>query len=485
VKVTSEKLPESQVLLNIEVDEATVDRSVEQAYRRLVNQVNIPGFRRGKAPRQLVERYLGKETLLQEGVERLIPEVYRQAVQETGIQPVDQPEFDIVQMRPLVLKATVPVEPTVELGNYQDFRLAPIEVAVSDEQVNDFIERLREQRAEWVPVDRPLRAGDLVSFDVEGVTGVPTFYSASGEPILQLGGGQQVVKESNAEVIVAPQAKTPVPGLQAELIGMTPGQEKRFQLTLPEDFAQSEFAGKDAIFRVVVHSIKEKHLPALDDEFAKAVGEYETLEALRADLKQTLQRSLEREAHEQFENSVIQAAVDRSRVELPAALIDREVERMVSDLRASLAAQRISMEEYLRVTGRGSESELREQLRPDAERRLRTYFVIDAIGRAEGIEVSPSEIQQEIERMVARAGEQAERMRRLLETPERRENISLQLWNQKVIDRLEAIATGKGESGTTEAEAASAPAPTEAAPAEQDAVSAEAPAAEEDTERST
>ena len=446
MKVTSEKLPGSQVLLNIEVDEAAVDKSVEQAYRRLAAQVNIPGFRRGKAPRHLIERYVGKDTLLQEGVEKLVPDVYRQAVEETGIQPIDQPELDVVQMRPLIIKATVPVEPTVELGDYQEIRLTPVEVAVSEQQVNDVVERLREQRAEWSPVERPVKAGDLVNIDVEAVTGVPIFYSSSGEPILQMGGGEQVMSHSGLEVEVNPERDEIVPGLAAQLVGMTVGQEKKFRLTLPQDYADKARAGKDAVFRVVLHNAKEKHLPDLNDEFAKTVGEYETLEQMRNYIRITLQRSLEREAREQFESLVIQAAVDRSRVELPSSLIEREADRMLNELKSSLSAQRVPMEEYLRVTGRANEEELKQQLRPEAERRLRTYFVMNAIGRAEGIEVAPSEIQEEIDRVAERVGEQGFQMRRFLETPERRENISLRIWNQKTIDRLVSIAKGEAEA---------------------------------------
>ena len=450
MKVTSERLPNSQVLLNIEVDQETLDKSVERAYRRLVNQVAIPGFRRGKAPRHLVERYVGKEALLQEGVEQLIPDVYRRAVEEAGIQPVDQPEFNIAQMEPLVIKATVPVEPAVELGDYHSTSLAPVEVAIGEQQVSDLIERMREQHAEWVPVERPVREGDRVTVDVEAITGIPTFYTASGEPMLQLGGGQRVLSETGMELEVEREGKTPVPGFALELIGIAPGSEKKFQLTLPQEFENKEAAGKNAIFRVVVHAVKEKSVPALDDEFAKTVGEFETLDALRADIRERLQAGLRQEASRHFENAVIQAAVDRSRVELPPSLVERELDRMLDELKATLSAQNVSMEEYLSVTGRANEEELHSQLRPEAERRVRTYFTLNAIGRAEGIEVSPEEIEQEIDSIAGQVAEASDRMRSLLSEPKARENLALRLWNQKVIDRLKAIATGNTEAEQTE-----------------------------------
>ncbi|HEY3081997.1 MAG TPA: trigger factor [Chloroflexota bacterium] len=454
VKVTAERLPDAQVVLNIEVEPEKVEKATERAYQSLAGRVRIPGFRPGKAPRYLVERYVGgPDVLKQEGIERVIPEAYREALQQADVRPIDQPEFEVVSTEPFVLKATVSVEPKVELGDYKAVRVPRIPVDVPYERINETIEQLRERQTEWTPVERGAQPGDRLTADVVGTVGVaPTLYDASGQPILQTEGGEKIIDSQNAEVELNPENTAPVPGFHEQLVGVRPKSGKRFLLSLPADWPNEEQRSKSVMFNVTVHEVKEPKVPALDDEFARAVGsEYETLDALREDVRDRLRRQLEHEAEHQYEDAVLRELIAFSRIELPPALIKRETDRLLQNFERTLARQRLALDQYLRLTDKSADG-LREELRPQAEANLRSYLVVREVGQAEGVKVAPEEVEAEIVGATQGMTEaDARQARQTLERPEQREDIEASLWHRKVVKLLTDIAEGPPPTEPAEA----------------------------------
>ena len=442
VKVTAERLPDAQVVLNIEVEPEKVEQATQRAYQSIVNRVNIPGFRRGKAPRPIVERFIGgAEALKQEGLERLIPEVYRDAVKEAELEPIDQPELEVVSVEPLVVKATVSVQPEVEVGDYKSIRLAKVPVEVPYERINETIERVRDQRTTWEPVKRPAKAGDRIVADVSGTIGAaPTLFDAKGEPLAQTEGGETLFDQKNAEIEIDPANDQPVPGFHKQLVGLKAKGEKRFTLSLPADWPNEEQRSRTVLFHVAVDEVKQAKVPALDDEFAKSVGEYENLDALREDIRARLREQLEHEAEHLYEDQVVSEAVKAARIEVPPALVRRETERLVANFERNLARQRLSLDQYLKLTSKSPE-ELREELRPSAESNVRSFLVLREIGKVENVEVSPEEIDAEVERIAQlMGGDDVEQAREMLSRPDEREDIQANLWHRKVLDRLKEIA---------------------------------------------
>ncbi|MCL4459177.1 MAG: trigger factor [Chloroflexi bacterium] len=448
MRVTAEKIEDSRVLLNIEVEREPVDRSLEQAYRRIVNRINVPGFRKGKAPRYIVERLVGQDTLMQEGLELLWPEVYRQAVAESGIKPIDQPEWDIVQLEPLVLKATVPVQPTVQLGDYHQIRLSRERVEVSAQQVESALAQVREEHSEWLPVQRPVATGDRLNITALGrISGATLLYADSGEPLLETERGEVFLDDKDVEHVVQPEPSRPLPGFAEALVGMKRGEMKQFRLTLPPDLPRADLAAREAVFQVTVHEIKEKHLPELNDGFAKSIGEYESLEALKEDVRRSLQRRAEYEAERRLEEAVLERVVDQATVEMPTILIEREIDGLWQDFKERLEREHMALPQYLANVGK-NEADLREELQPVAKRRLKTFFVIDQIAKEEKIEVEPGEVDETIER-VAGVFKDEPRIRASLDTAESKKELGVDLRYRKTLHRLVQIATS-GETPDAE-----------------------------------
>jgi trigger factor len=443
VKVTAERLPDAQVVLNIEVEPEALAKATDRAFQSLASRMNVPGFRRGKAPRYLIERMIGgPEALRQEGIERVIPEVYREAIQQSGVEPIDQPELEVVSVDPLVVKATVSVQPEVELGDYKSIRVPRLPVEVPYERINETIERLREQQTRWEPVERPARAGDRVTADVNATIGAaPTLVDASGQPLLNTEGRETLIDQKNAEIELDPESASPVPGFHKELVGLAPKAEKRFVVPLPADWPDEAQRGQSVLFQVQLHEVKEAKVPALDDDFAKAVGEYETLDGLREDVRNRLREQLEHEAEHHYQDSVIGEAVARSNIVLPPALIRRETERLVRNFEQNLARQRLSLDQYLKLTDKTREG-LADDLRPTAERNLKNYLVLREVAQAENVAVTDEEIEAEIERVAGSIGDEAEaaRARQMLSGERERDDIQAGLWERKVTQLLIGVA---------------------------------------------
>ena len=431
MKVSAERISEGQVVLQIEVEPERLEGALDSAYRRLVTKTEVPGFRRGKAPRAMLERYLGEHALLHDAIDGLLPQVYQEAVEEQELDPIDFPEVEIVTEQPLVLKATVPLRPTVDLGEYQALRVPRDPVTVEPERVQEQLERLRRRYATLEPVQRPLQWGDVVRADVFG---------AVGETVL--------VDEKDAEFRLPEGEVISLPGFAERLIGAEEGAELRFDLTVPPDSSDSRLAGENCSYRVVIHGMKEEKLPELDDDFARQVGEgFPTLVALRERIASDLQRIEEEVAEHRYHDQIISALLARAELDYPPVLVERDVDRLLQE-QAGPAQQGRDLERYLQRVGK-SEEELRAELRPQAEERVRRSLVLSRVTEAENITVDDAEVEAEVERLAEGAGQQADEARRFFASEQGRDTLRRSLLTRKTLERLVDIASAGEAAGAS------------------------------------
>jgi trigger factor len=436
VKISTQALESSQVLLEIEVEQPRVERALDEAYKRYAQRLDIPGFRRGKAPRPLVERLVGRESLLEAAIERLVPAVYREAIVEAGLHPIEEAQVQIVEMEPLRIKATVPVRPQVRLGDYRSLRRELQVPPVSEEQVEQLIAQLREAYATWVPVERPAQLGDRVALDVRGTV---------GERVL--------LDRRDVEYVLREEDQRPLPGFAAALVGLAADSERTFTLRVPADFADAEVAGQEAAFTVRLHWVKEKQLPAVDDAFASTVGTFNTVEELRAHLRDELAARAAAEARERLAEEVVEAVVGAASLELPPQAVEKQAERLREQLADLLDKQGATIEQYLQLTGKTAAA-LDEELRERARRELARTFVLDAVADAEQITVDPVEVEAELRRVTSGRADAPRALRAALNNRQLRERVELALRERKAIARLVELATrepAEPEAATTAA----------------------------------
>lgn len=426
LNVTAERIPDSQVVLTIEVDPERVEKSMEQAYRRVAPRVRIPGFRPGKAPRRVVELHLGRETLLHEALDRLVPEVVEEAIKAQELEMVATPDLEITSLEPVVIKATVPVRPTVDLGEYRALRIEPEPVEVDEAEVERMLESLRRRYADIEPVERPVQEGDRVRLDITGEVE-----------------GRTVLRQEDVEVSARSDDLANVPGVYERLLGMSKGEEVEFEAVLPEDYARRELAGKPIHYRVRVLEVKSERLPELNDDFARQVGEgFESVAALRERIRADLRARAEEEAKRRLEEKAVAALVEQARLEFPPQLVEREIDHLVQDITRPAAGEgRRALERFLQQVGR-SEQELREELRPTAIERVKRSLVLSRLAELEDIAVTPEEIEQELASL-AGTSPQAAQIRQLFDTPSGREVIERQLRSRRTLERLVQIVTGQ------------------------------------------
>jgi trigger factor len=430
VKVTTEESEGSQIVLDMEIEPERIEKAMERAYRRIVSRVNVPGFRRGKAPRAMIERVVGRETLMSEAMEILLPEAYQEAVNQTGIDPVDVPKLDVVSAEPLSVRATVAVRPRVEMGDYRAIRQSQQPVEITEEQVDKTMESLRESRGQWIAVERASETGDLVTIDIRGRTESKEFLNSQA-----------------LQVLLDPERPVLAPGVVEQIAGMQAGDHKAFDIALPEDFADKEIAGQEAALEVAVNAIKERQVPEMDDELAKDMGEYASVDELRTAIRREMEEQAQAQARRSLEASVVDAVVEQAKVEPPQTWVDRQAQALRESTQQRLRGQGISEPRYLQVTGR-TEASYMEELASDARRHLRRTLVLNAVADAEGITVTDEEVDTAIEQ-AAGAGEGTV-------SPEERErlrpNVRSVLREQKTVARLVEIAEGAEGSGEQEEE---------------------------------
>jgi trigger factor len=429
MKASWEKTEKNQGVLTVETDEQSVAKALDQAFKKVVKKVSVPGFRKGKVPRPIFEKRFGVEALYQDALDILLPEAYEAAVKETGIEPVDRPEIDIEQLekgKSLIFKATVTVKPEVKLGEYKGLEVEEKDFSVKPEDVDAELERMQKQQGQLEAIeDGAVEKGDRVIIDFEGfVDGEPFEGGKAEKYTLEVGSG------------------TFIPGFEDQLVGMKPGEEKDVEVTFPEDYHASELAGKPAVFKVKLHEIKRLNLPELDDEFAQDVSEFDTLAELKADIEKNLNDKAKKEKENYIRNELVELAAKNAEIEIPQVMIDHEVDHMLRDFEQRLMYQGLNLEMYAQFTGQDKEA-LKEQFKEDAEKRVRANLVLEAIAKAENIEVTEEEIEQEIKTMAEQMGREVEEVRKLLEQQGVIESVKEQLRVKKTIDLLVSNSKNK------------------------------------------
>ncbi len=381
-----EKLEGNQVVLTVEVDAEKVNEGLDAAFKKVVQQVNVPGFRKGKMPRQMFEKRFGVESLYQEAVDYLLPEAYTNAITETGIEPIDRPEIDVEQIekgKNFIFKATVQVKPEVKLGEYKGLEIAAFDTNVTDEEVEAELKKMQERHAELVVKEEGTAAnGDTVVIDFAGSVDGVAFEGGTAENYtLELGSASFI------------------PGFEEQLVGLAAGEEKDVEVTFPEEYHAAELAGKPAVFKTKIHEIKGKELPELDDEFAKdADDEVETLAELKEKIKNRIEHDKKHQEEHHIQNSVVEKATANAEMAVPEVMVNVEVDRMMSEFEQRLQSQGMNLELYFQFSGQ-QESALRDQMKSEAEQRVRGNLTLEAIAQAENIEVASEDVDAELEKM--------------------------------------------------------------------------------------
>lgn len=383
-----EKQEGNQGVLTFEVDAEKFNEGLDAAFKKVVKTVSVPGFRKGKMPRQMFEKRFGVESLYQDAIDILLPEAYSNAIDETGIEPVDRPEIDVDQIergQSLVFKATVTVKPEVKLGEYKGLEVEAFDTEVTDEDVAAELKALQERHAELVvKEDAPAENGDTVVLDFEGFVDGEAFEGGQAENhSLELGSGSFI------------------PGFEEQLVGVKAGEEKDVEVSFPEEYHAAELAGKPAVFKVKVHEIKGKELPELDDEFAKDVDEeVETLEALKEKTLNRLKHDKEHQKEHAIQDAVVEKAAANADIDVPEVMVNNEVDRMLQEFEQRLQMQGMNLELYFQFSGQ-DEAALREQMKEDAGNRVRVNLTLEAIVKAENIEVTEEDVNAELENMAS------------------------------------------------------------------------------------
>ncbi|MDD5287554.1 MAG: trigger factor [Dehalococcoidales bacterium] len=429
MKVTNEKTENRQAYLTIEVEPSEVETATEATYRKLVKKVNIPGFRKGKAPRATFERHIGKHELFHEMLDDMVPDVYKKAIAEQKLEPIAEPQIELEKEDPVILKAVVPLKPVVNLGDYKTIELKPQAAEVTEEMVNAVVEQLRHQHATWEPAERAVEFNDLVTIDVES--------TMKGEPFVNQKGAQyQVAKESIS----------PAPGFAEQLVEMKKDEEKEFKIQYPADYPQKEVQGNEAAFKVKVIEVKQEKLPEVNDDFAKQVGtDITSMEAMRQKITEDLKKRVEDRVKRDFEDKVIEAATAMSQVEYPPVLVDAEVDHSLERNLRFLQSTGQNIETYLKSIDKTID-QLREELRPTSVKRVAESLVVGKIAEQEKVEVTPAEIDAEIEEMVKNSSGNKDELKKALQSQRNRESIEDTLIARKTIQKLTEIAQSQKEA---------------------------------------
>ena len=435
VTVSTRPEPGSKMVLEIEVPSDEVARHFATAYRHVAERTKVPGFRPGKAPRHVIDRFVGRASVLSEAIEHLVSDSYGAALDQTDVMPIDNPDVDIdpaavVEGQPVSFTATVPVRPEVELGAYTDYSFGLEVPEVTDEQVEQVIGELREQQATLRPVDgRGAVEGDIASVKFAGTIDGEPFEGGSADRLPVVIGEDRMI-----------------PGWEQQLVGLAIGATRGFDITFPDDYRVEELRGKEAHFEVEVLDLREKLLPDVTDEFAQSVGDMKTVDELRTEIRDAMTRRADAEARHAFGDRIIDFAVSNASVELPEVMVANEIEIMRDELQTRLAQQRIGLEQYLALA-KQTPDELTTELREPATRRVKTLLVLSAIAEKEGIDATDEQIDAEIANQLERYGEDA-KLREYLSSRRGRSYLRMTLRNRTLVDTLVDRALGTDASAT-------------------------------------
>ncbi|EMI12481.1 trigger factor [Bacillus stratosphericus LAMA 585] len=386
MSVKWEKQEGNEGVLTVEVDAETFNKALDDAFKKVVKQVSIPGFRKGKVPRGLFEQRFGVESLYQDALDILLPVEYPKAIDEAGIEPVDRPEIDVEKIEKgesLIFTAKVTVKPEVKLGDYKGLNVEKDDTSVSDEEVQEELKAMQNRQAELVVKEEgAIENGDTVVLDFEGFVDGEAFEGGKAENYsLEVGSGSFI------------------PGFEEQLVGLEAGAEKDVEVTFPEEYHAEDLAGKPAVFKVKIHEIKAKELPALDDEFAKDVDEeVETIAELTEKTKKRLEEAKENEAEGKLREELVAKASENAEVDVPQAMVDTELDRMMKEFEQRLQMQGMNLELYFQFSGQ-DEDALKEQMKEDAAKRVKSNLTLEVIAAAEDLQVSDEEVEEELSKM--------------------------------------------------------------------------------------
>lgn len=393
---TMEKMAGSKVKLTVEVDAARFEEATQQAYRKTGKKYNVPGFRKGKAPRRMIESMYGPLVFFDEAFDIVYPDVYKEALEEHGIEPVGRPDVSIEELgslaenKPVVFSVEIPVYPEVKLGAYKGIEVEKQAYTVTDEMVENEIRQEQEKVARYVDVDRAVENGDEVNLDYSGSVDGVKFDGGTAE-------GQNLVIGSGMFI----------PGFEEKMVGMQAGEERDIELRFPEQYHAKDLAGKEAVFHVKVNSVRVKELPELDDAFAQDVSTFDTLEELRSDKRAKLEENFAQQARVRMENEAVKKIIEGTEMEIPDAMVDRQIDYMLQDTAYRLSMQGMSLEDYCKYTGMTLDS-LRAQMREDALRRVQGQIVLGEVTKAEDVKATEEDIDAQIEEYAQRLGKAVE-----------------------------------------------------------------------------
>lgn len=433
-----EKIENSEACIQIEVDAEKMEEGLQYAYRKIVKKVNIPGFRRGKAPRPLLESYYGKEILYQDALEYVVPSAYEKALEDLNIEPIADPDFEIGEIeegKPFTFKAIVPVKPEVKLGNIEGLNVEIPELVVTDKEVERSLENLRASYAQLeAKTDEPAELGDTLTIDFEGFIGDEPFAGGKGEDYpLELG------------------SKTFIPGFEEQLVGAKAGDTVEVNVVFPEGYHAEDLAGKEARFVVKVKAIETKKLKDLNDEFAQEVSDFDTLDELKADIRKRLEEAVEKQKKELLRNEILEKLLEVCEISVPNAAVENQARRMMQEFKRSLYAQGLNLQAYFNALNL-TEDEFLQDIWPEAEKRVKTNFILEKIIEEKGFEATDEEIDKEIKEIAANMGMEFEQAKESLASM--RDRMAYGLKIDKAFDYLidNANITVKKTEGENEVE---------------------------------
>ena len=402
-----EKLEHNMAKLTVEVAAEDVEKALQAAYLKQRKQINIPGFRKGKVPRQMIEKMYGPEVFYDEAANNMIPDAYAKAYDESELDIVSQPKIEVVQMekgKPFIFTAEVATKPEVTLGDYKGLKVDKVSTRVTQKEVDEEIEKERERNARTIEVtDRAVQDKDEVTLDFEGFVDGVAFEGGKGEDYpLTIGSGSFIS------------------GFEEQLIGAEIDKEVEVNVTFPKEYHSEELAGKDATFKCTVHTIKAKELPELDDEFASEVSECETMDAYRAEVKKNIKERKERTGKEKKENQAVDQAIENAQMDIPEAMIEFQVRQMADDFARRIQQQGLTVEQYFQFTGMTAEK-MMEEMKPQAEKSIKTRLVLEAIVKAENIEVSDERVEEELTKMAEAYQMEVEKLKEFMGENEKKQ----------------------------------------------------------------
>ena len=421
--ISQDEIQDRQTVLHIELEEDDVDPFINRAYQRVVQKANIPGFRKGKAPRSVIEQFYGKDYLLNEIIETMLTEMTFQAIQEQELDAVGLPSIDLQEINPIKFNATIPLRPEIELNAYKDIRIEKQEIEITEESINERLEQLRLSIATWEPFESEIEEGNMITAQIK--------CSISEEIIIE---------ETDAVYLVNEEIGRPFPGFSTKLIGLKVDSQNSFELEIPEDFSDTKLAGQTINCEVLIKDIKHRVLPELNDDFAKGIGEgYETLDELKEEIQKGIQTESEQQSNFDFRESIIESVIKEANISVPPLLIQNEAENIIQQHTQMVTQANMDIQDYLQSIGK-TEEELHNEAQEEAEGRIKRSFLISKIAEQENIEISDDEIEMKIQEIFSNSeGE----IPNSTQNEEMRNYLFRTLLTDKTIERLEEIASGK------------------------------------------